>query len=553
MTTINGGNDDMNISRWVLLLLTVPHVAFAQQATNAASSSKPWFGVTLPLAFESDPAVIVGDRMPRSMTLSDAAPLRRDPELQGTTIRKDLETIVGFSKASRSEREIGSGQLWGRIAGFPSGTKTIEWAADQLRRAGIDDVKMQLIEQESRASFWMPQSWELKLLGDAAFGIGTTDVILDSAIPLPPSQIPNGKLIAPLVFVSTANPSLLEHIDVKGKIAVQLTVPQGHMVFERSVVTSRAQDLMKRGALAVINLVRLPGNERSRDFSNCGGPCFNLGGRDGLFLESVLDRATQAGLRDKVQAQLTLTSASHAGLKSQNAVAVIPGRSSDDVIVIDAHADAWFDGAGDNADGLAVMLALARHFAKAEHRPKRSLVFVVSAGHHTPGINGPRNFVKANPELAKKAVLVLNIEHVAQRNFSAARTVASDGYRHAVADSGEAPIVFGVSNAAPFLNDLAQQGVARFGVNLVSDRSTMQSGETGGFDEIKNAKITVMQAPPLYHTTGEGIEVISTPGLERMARFLAFFIREVANASSAKINPAAMPGNATINPPRQPD
>lgn len=541
----------MNFLRMFLLAILLPCAAVAQAPASKSATAKPWFGVAMPPPFLSEPAVIVGDRTPRAMNLLGSKTAQSmDTEFQGATIRKDLEAIVGFSKASRNSKEIGTGQLWGRISGFPSSAQTIDWAAAQLRNAGIADVKLQSIQQEPSASFWMPQSWEMRLLGDPAFGVGTVDVVLESAIPLPPSQIANGKLIAPLVFVSTANPSILEHIDVKGKIAVQLTIPQGHMVFERSVVTSRAQDLMKRGALAVINLVRLPGNERSRDFSNCGGPCFNLGGRDGLFLENVLDRAMQAGMRDKVRAQLTLQAESHTGLAAQNAVAVIPGSNNDEAIVIDAHADAWFDGAGDNADGLAVMLALARHFAKAENRPKRTLVFVVSAGHHSPGINGPRNFVKANPDLAKKAILVLNIEHVAQRNFSAARTVNSDGYRQATADSGEAPIVFGVTNAAPFLNELAEQGVARFGVNLVSDRSTMQSGETGGFDEIKNAKITVMQAPPLYHTTGEGLNVISTPGLERMARFLAFFIQGVANAPSVRINPTSSAGSSSTNQPR---
>jgi hypothetical protein len=42
----------------------------------------------------------------------------------------------------------------------------------------------------------------------------------------------------------------LDHIDVKGKIAVQLNVPQGHMVFERGPVGSQAQELMKRAPLA---------------------------------------------------------------------------------------------------------------------------------------------------------------------------------------------------------------------------------------------------------------------------------------------------------------
>jgi hypothetical protein len=531
------------VHRFLCLLLSavLAGSVVAQDEDRAPEPKRggAWFGVPLPAPRGAEPAVIVGPRAPRPVVLpSDEA---ANPDLRAEAIRRDLETIVGYSTRSRTQREIGSGQIWGRVTGLPSSAATIDWAAAQLKAAGIASVATQTFKQEGNASLWLPLSWEVRVLGDPAFGPGSTDIVLESAMPLPPSSLPQGPLTAPLVYVGSANPSVIEHIDVKGRIAVQLAIPQGHMVFERSAVTSRAQDLMKRGALAVLNLVRLPGNEHARDFANCGGPCFNLGGRDGWFLENVLDRATQAGMRDKVRARLTLTSETRSGLEGRNAVAVIPGTRRDESIVIDAHADAWFDGAGDNADGLAVTLALARHFARPAHRPERTLVFVVSAGHHTPGMNGPRNLVAANPELAKQAVLVLNVEHVAQRNFSPARSVGADGYRQAVADSGEAPIVMGVSNSAPYLDDLIERGSVRYGTNFVSQPSSMQSGETGGFAELKVARITVMQAPPLYHTTGETLEVISTPGLERMARFLAFFIDRVAKAPTEKINPPVRP------------
>ena len=132
-----------------------------------------------------------------------------------------------------------------------------------------------------------------------------------------------------------------------------------------------------------------------------------------------------------------------------------------------------------------MLVALARHFAKPQNKPQRTLVFVASAGHHTPGINGPRSFVAANPALAKNAVMLVNIEHVAQRNFSPARTTSADGYREAVADSGEAPIAVGVTNNSPFLQELIDSGPARFGVNFISERSTFQSGETGGWARVE--------------------------------------------------------------------
>lgn len=512
---------------FVAVAFAICGVSQAQEQRDAqerdARADQPWFGVHLPPRVGAESAVIVGERPPRPVALPADEP--KHPELQGETIARDVRTIVDFSKQSRASRELGSAQMWGRVSGFPSSDATVDWAAAQLRRAGIAEVRTQPIEQEPRASFWLPQTWEVRLLADPAFGPGSQDVVLESALPLAPSQIARDSLTAPLVFVGSANPSVVQHIDVKGKIAVQLVIPQGHMVFERSAVNARTRDLIERGAVAVFNLVRLPGNELSRDFGNCSRVCFNFGGRDGWFIENILDRAAQAGLHDKIRARIALKTQTFTGLRARNGVGVIRGKS-DRTIVIDAHVDAWFDGAGDNADGLAVMLALARHFARTAQQPEHTLVFVISAGHHSPGINGPRSFVRANPELASKADLVINIEHVAQRNFAPARSVAADGYRHAVADSGEAPITIGVSNESTTIEKLIERGAARYGVNLVSEPSAMQNGETGGFADISAPKITMMQAPPLYHTSGETADVISTPGLERAARFLAYFIRE---------------------------
>ena len=464
----------------------------------------------------------------------DAVPTPGGSELRGDVIKRDVETIVGFARDSQQSQEIGHGQMWGRIAGFPSSDRTVDWAIDQFRRAGINDVRRQPITQDAKSALWLPLSWQVRLLGDPAFGAGSNDVVLASALPIGPSNIAGSTLTAPLVYVGTASPAVLQHIDVKGKIAVQLIVPQGHMLFERGAVDARAEDLVKRGAIGVFNLVRLPGNEPSRDFSDCGNPCFNIGGRDGWFLEAALDRAARAGLQ--LRARIELQTQTFRGLKAVNGVAVIPGQAGE-TIVLNAHADGWFDGAGDNGDGLAVLVALARHFGKPENRARRTLVFVASAGHHTPGINGPRSFVAANADLANNAVMFVNIEHVAQRNFSPARTTSADGYREAVADSGEAPIAVGVTNNSPLLQEVIDAGPARFGVNFISERSTFQSGETGGWAAMKVAKVSVMQAPPLYHTTGEVLDVISTPGLERIARFLAFLVSAADKAPRERINP----------------
>jgi len=349
----------------VALVLTLG-LGHAQAQTPAAPKG-PWFGLTLPGGTRA-PAVLVGTRPPRPVAVppGDASA----PEFDAAAIKADVQTIVQFAVDSRARKEVGNGQMWGRISGFPSSDTTVAWAADQFRQAGIKDVRLQPIAQDARASLWLPLTWRVTLLTDPAFGPGPEDLVLESALPVGPSQIAGGSLTAPLIYVGTASAAVLSHLDVKGKIAV------------------------KRGAVGVFNLVRLPGNELSRDFSDCGNPCLNIGGRDGWFPESLLDRATQAGMPNAVRVRVDLTTQTFRGLKAVNAVAVIPGRSPD-TVVLNAHADAWFDGAGDNADGLAVLVALARHYGKAATPPERTLVLVASAGHHTPGINGPRRPIRA--------------------------------------------------------------------------------------------------------------------------------------------------------------
>ena len=517
----------------VALIGSLPSAAFA---TQAAAGQNAWFGLSLPPGLQPHtPPAIIGDRGPVPAIVPAGEEEHR--ELEGARIRPDLEDIVAFSRESREVREVGDGQLWGRITGLASGGRTVAWASEQFRWAGIQEVSLQAFDQAADASLWLPLRWEVRLIGDPMFGAGSQDVVFETAMPLSPSEIEGGSLTAPVVFVGTASPAELVHIDVRGKVAVQHVRPQAHTVFERTPTVPRAQDLMSRGAIAVLTVIDQPGNGRARDFSNCGGPCFNLGGRDGLFLERVMDGAAGAGTLDKLRVRISLQTERLSGLRAMNAIGIIRGSESDESIVLNAHADGWFDAAGDNADGLAVLFALARHFAQPENRPARTLVFVASAGHHTPGMNGPRNFVAMNPDLAESSILVINIEHVAQRNFSPARSLFDDGYREYIADSGEAPIVAGVTNRSPFLEDLFRRGVERYGTNFVSGVSTMASGEGGGYRSLGVPIVTTMQAPPLYHTSGEVLETISTPGLERMARFLAFFVREVDRAPLNRIDP----------------
>jgi hypothetical protein len=182
--------------------LTMILMALTCAVGTQSSASGPWFGVRLPPRLGETAAVVVGARAPHPITLPADEP--RAPELDGAAIRRDLETIVGFSIQSRQTKEVGAGQLWGRISGFPSSARTVAWAVEQFRAAGIVDAALQGITQDAKSSLWLPLAWEVRLLADPAFGPGSQDVVLESAMPVAPSPIAGDMFTAPIAFVGSS-------------------------------------------------------------------------------------------------------------------------------------------------------------------------------------------------------------------------------------------------------------------------------------------------------------------------------------------------------------
>jgi hypothetical protein len=509
---MESGNRFARVASCLMLSLTA----------SAALASDAWFGLALPKGIGDPHAPVIDVRQAR------VPPARIPPgegwnrELEGARIREDVATIVGFSRASRASGE----RVWGRVTGFPSARKTIEWSAEQLKRAGLQQVEVQEYAAAPETSMWWASDWRVLLIGDSMFGSQTEDVVLQSAVPTSGSMIEGDPIEGALVYVGAITDPALPDADVRGKIAVQRLKPQRGAFSERTRTVERARALRARGAVAVINVVEQIGNMHIRDFGNCGVPCFNLGTEDGAFVEAAIAKAAAAH-GPSVRMRLELSAKRLTGLKGHNAYGIVAGKR-DEVIVVNAHADGWYDAAGDNADGLAVLLALARHFAQPKNTPDRTLVFVASGGHHSAGLNGPANFVRMNPELTRKAVMVLNLEHIAQFEILSGSWTQS---------AREQPMNFGIDNSAPYLQELGQRAMQRYGFNLNPTFTTSVAGDLGGYAPLGVARVQAIHSGPMYHASGDVLETISVPGLERAARFYAYFLTEAAKAPRESINP----------------
>jgi hypothetical protein len=98
--------------------------------------------------------------------------------LGGDKMMADVRRIVDFSLESKAAGDL----LYGRISGLPAEKKTVDWAVEKLKASGLKDAHAE--SYASTAPLWLPVSFELRVLGDPAFGAGTADVVLKSAMPI---------------------------------------------------------------------------------------------------------------------------------------------------------------------------------------------------------------------------------------------------------------------------------------------------------------------------------------------------------------------------------
>src|SRR5438067_8515259 len=144
---------------------------------------------------------------------------------------------------------------------------------------------------------WVPQSWQVQIAGDSAFGAGTESVTLRSAFPQPGgAPTPAGGVTAPVVFVGRGTDADLAGRDVAGKIAVVHIRPEPSL-FGSAEQGVAAKLVDKLGAVGVINAIEGPGNAQYIDprFACVKAPCFIVGGQDAWFLQTVIGQAANAG------------------------------------------------------------------------------------------------------------------------------------------------------------------------------------------------------------------------------------------------------------------
>jgi hypothetical protein len=122
-------------------------------------------------------------------------------------------------------------------------------------------------------------------------------------------------------------------------------------------------------------------------------------------------RLRAAARRGDGRAQLTVSGVREPGL-THNLAGEVPG-SSREAIVLSCHHDSPFASPVEDASGVAVVLALAEHFA-ASRDLRRRLIVLLSAGHFYGSI-GTRSFIERHRgDLLQRVACEISIEHIAR-------------------------------------------------------------------------------------------------------------------------------------------
>lgn len=187
-----------------------------------------------------------------------------------------------------------------------------------------------------------------------------------------------------------------------------------------------------------------------------------------------------------------LKQGTHRSLKMDNVLAYIPGKRSDEYVIVGAHFDHLgvdetladdkiYNGADDNASGVSAVLQIARAFALSGEKPLRNVIFAFWDGEEK-GLLGSKHFVQHCPFL-KQIKGYLNFDMIGRNN------------KH------EQPqhVVYFYTAAHPAFGEWLKQDITRYGLQLQPDYRPWDN-PVGGSD---NASFARSGIPVIwYHTDG---------------------------------------------------
>jgi Zn-dependent M28 family amino/carboxypeptidase len=413
----------------------------------------------------------------------------------------------------------------------------------------------------------------------------------DDYIPSPRSGEATGSLVfaGNGWFIKSKNLDPYKGIDVKGKIVIVFTSPEGlpRGISRADLAGKRGEDWIdpaeyakRQGASGVVvipdfqylanwsrNWTRTAeqGTATVQKFQSAGGPAIPriiISPRvaNSLFQgekqnATSLFEATFSGqppeafaLNPEKKLSITVKNKSD-GLATQNVVAVFEGSDpvlKNEYVAIGAHydhvgvgapvnGDAIYNGADDDGSGTTALLAIAEALAKAPTRPKRSVLFVWHAGEEH-GLWGSRYFTDYPTIPLDKIVTQINIDMIGR-----SKKEGDTNPRNKELSGPNEIYVIGSKMMSTELGDLTE-AVNKQYLNLTYDYRYDDPNDPNRFFFRSDHYNYARKGIPIvfffdgehedYHRPGDEVQKIDFQKMEKVGRTVYMMLWEIANRAT---------------------
>jgi hypothetical protein len=429
-------------------------------------------------------------------------------------------------------RQAGHPQFWGRIIGSSADRESAAWLIEKYKELGLQDIHEDLLDMPPQ---WFPQSWDLTATS------GDKTLKLTAAQPTYTTPGTKGTIDLEVVYAGLGSEADLIGRDLRGKAVLIFSNPMPgswrHTSTQESITTDEGQRATllqlaeRRGAAAIICSIQLPpvvgvggdagdGNIRTQLYpTGTNVPTFSLGMKDGKDLRDMIAHAPSG---QPVHLKLNLAVQQVPNLKTSTVWGRLPG-TTNETIYVEAHRDGWFEGATDNASGIATQLGLVEYFARVpQAQRRRTIIFLGTSGHHNSGgVNSAAWLSEHHEELFKNAALLINLEHTA----AAGQELLGEAIRIVAGEAGF--LWYGGGNQRPKLQEAAYKAFQEFGVPIYAEP---EPGTPGGEASRLYPYVAAVQASNynmFFHSDAETPAMVPAPGLAASARAYAKVIEEV--------------------------
>ena len=418
--------------------------------------------------------------------------------------------IVEQQQISRRYRDTVNSQYWGRIIGASSDWESATWLEARFDDIGLSDVHVQPFDLTPQ---WFPQSWSVVVtVGGRKFRLATAHPFYRS------EGTASQGLDLELVYVGLGSEADFSGRDVSGKavlIFTMLGLPGENALIRAS----------EKGAAAILNARMLPGNLKYQAYPVATNiPTMSLGHEDGVALRELIESGPAPRLKFSLDVDIV------SGLQTSMVWGSLCGQT-DETIYVMAHRDGFFDAAGDNASGVASMIALAEHYAGIPASERlRTMIFIGLDGHHNsgPGFGVGRMWLAANHEtLFDKTALLINAEHP-----STIQTIVRPRYLRRDneiiwSNSYTAFHWYAGGSTRPELNQIALDAFKEFGISTyLEPNPRAPAGDLSRVFQFVPG-LTTTDFFHYFHSDLETVETVPWTGLQNTTRAYARIIDEV--------------------------